>query len=172
MDEIEINVRMPRALWEAASRLAAQQDIALDQLMRQALSAQLLKTRGALGRAGSWRVSPLMKLHGLLAGDFEKAESWSDLQSRLQSQGYALREAIAGLELITYPAGQRLCATAKLGFTMEEFVSRFNAPFPNASQNKVGDCVSDAAKPRGKWHKEPAAQPAKKGPEPAVNRGV
>lgn len=146
MDEIEITLRMPRALWEAASRLSARRGVPLEQMMRQTLSAELLRTKGTL------EPTPLGHIRSQIVDDFEKAGSWAELQGRLMIKGFALREGQKGLDLRAHPGGQRLCPTAKLGFTLDRLVARFKSPFPGQTQRRMADSLLANKEPDRREH--------------------
>ena len=65
-----------------------------------------------------------------LAGDFEHASGWVDLDTRLKAKGFALRAAGGGLALYRWPDDTRLCKASDLGFSYARLMHRFRAPFP------------------------------------------
>ena len=156
MDEINVSIRMPRALWEASLRLAAHKNVPFERMLRQVLSAELLRAKGTLAAtAKTDKAEGSTRLRGMIGVDFEQAESWSDLLRRLHRRGYALREGEAGLELISFPAGQTICTSASLGFTLEALLERFGAVFPDARQPLQTSQQPARRDPFGeKWQKE------------------
>ena len=163
MDEVEITLRMPRALWEAASRLATRRGVPMEQMMRQTLSAELLRTKGTLG------VTPMAQLRGQLTGDFEKAASWAELQGRLMLKGYVLQDRKEGLCLYTHPDGRRLCEAIRLGIDADKLTRKFGQPFPSRARQQVSDSLRPhVERPQreelvAKWPGRDLAQPAPDG---------
>jgi hypothetical protein len=70
-------------------------------------------------------------LRALLADDFAYAATWDDLQARLRTKGYALREAGAGLALVVLPENRRVAKASDLGYSYSRLMRRLNAPFPD-----------------------------------------
>lgn len=159
MDEVEITLRMPRALWEAAARLATRRGVPLEQMMRQTLSAELLRTKGALD------VTPLAQVRGQLSDDFEKAASWAELQGRLMLKGYALRAGDEGVDLVRHPSGQRLCSASKLGQDVSALSRRFGSGFPGMRPQDPACAGLDRPKPDNRpdpvarWQTHSATRP-------------
>ncbi len=72
-------------------------------------------------------------LRALLADDFAFAAGWHDLQDRLRTKGYELREAGAGLALFRTGDGIRVAKASDFGTSYTRLMHRFNAPFPGHS---------------------------------------
>lgn len=129
-DMLDLRLKLPRPMLEAARKRAAELDVSLGQLLRSALAADLsraAKPAKTPNRADEQLLGPL---RALLAGDFAKARNWKDLAARLAEKGYALREAGGGLALHTHPQGHRLCKASELGFAYSALLRQFRAPFP------------------------------------------
>ncbi|MDU8910098.1 hypothetical protein [Aestuariicoccus sp. MJ-SS9] len=144
MDEITVSLRLPRALLEAAERLARDRDESLGRVLRQALSAEIMRAnRNAKtpNRADEQLLGPLRVL---LASDFAEARSWNELQSRLAAKGYALREAGGGLALHSHPQGLRLCKGSELGQSYGTLMRRFGTPFPGHAHRWLANRVLGA----------------------------
>jgi len=144
----DISIQIPDPLLEAAKRLAVSRDVTVGQIFRSALSNEIRRaTRDAKtpNRADEQLLAPL---RALLAADFGRATGWTDLQSRLQIQGYALREAGGGLALHSHPAGVRLCKASELGHAYSALMRRFGRPFPGHShQHLVNRFLPQTAEP-------------------------
>ena len=125
---------LPDPLLRAAKELAKARDISLGMLVRAALSAEIRRANlpsKTPNRADERLVDPL---RALLAVDFGEARNWSELQSRLATKGFQLREAGAGLALYAHPDGTRLCKASELGHAYASLMRRFGKPFPGHPQ--------------------------------------
>ncbi len=133
----DISIQVPDPLLEAAKRLAASRDVTVGQVFRAALSNEIRRsTRNAKtpNRADEQLLAPL---RALLAVDFGRTTGWEDLQSRLQSKGYTLREGGGGLAIHSYPDGVRLCKASELGHAYSSLMRRFQRPFPGHSHQHL-----------------------------------
>lgn len=129
MEHETVEIRVAKTLADAARDLARSQDITLGQLVRDLLGREIGRRHPARRpvRADERLVAPL---RARLAPDLAEAEDWEDLQARLTSKGYRLREAGGGLALVSWPADRRLCKASELGFSYSRLLRRFGAPFP------------------------------------------
>jgi hypothetical protein len=111
------------------NQLAAQDDVSLGQIIRNALLREVRRRTPAKTpiRADERLVAPL---RALLADDLADALGWDDLQSRLRTKGYRLAEAGGGLILQSHPTGTRLCKASELGFSYSALLRRFDCSFP------------------------------------------
>lgn len=131
MDEmLDLHVKVPRAMLEAARKRAGELDISIGQLVRSALAADLNRAAQPAKTPNRADEQLLGPLRALLAGDFASARNWDDLAARLAAKGYALREAGGGLALHSHPQGHRLCKASELGFAYSALMRQFRAPFP------------------------------------------
>lgn len=168
MDEVQITLRMPRALWDAGSRLATRRGVPLEQMLRQMLSADLLRAKGTLAPP------PIAQLRGQTSDDFDNAANWQELQGRLMVKGYAVRSEGSDLVLYSHPGGQRMCDLAKIGYTQEALENRFGSAFPNQTRRNLVDTMMSAkldprrGDPLAKWQRDtPEVDPTKR-----TDRGV
>lgn len=129
MEQDRITFNMSDSLRLVAESLALDDDISLGQLIRDLLAKEISRRRNARPpvRADEQLVAPL---RARLAPDLAHGTSWADIQSRLHSKGFELREAGGGLALHTYPAGQRVCKASELGFSYSRLIDRLGKPFP------------------------------------------
>lgn len=135
MDMQPISLKLPEPLLRAAVLLAQDRDCSLGALIRHALNAEIKRAGSPAktpNRADERLVDPL---RALLAVDFGEARNWPDLQHRLATKGYALREAGGGLALHNHPDGARLCKASELGHAYASLMRRFGKPFPTHSQH-------------------------------------
>ncbi|SFD71441.1 hypothetical protein [Roseivivax sediminis] len=130
MASTELTIRLPAAMRQAAEALARSRDVSLGQVIRSALDAELRRAAEPAKTPVRADEQLLGSLRSLLARDFGEARSWSELQSRLATKGYALREAGGGLALHAAPDGARLCKASELGHAYRSLMRRFHAPFP------------------------------------------
>ncbi len=128
---------LPPEMLDAAGRIARARDITPGQVIRDALSAEIRRaSRNAKtpNRADEQLLAPL---RALLATDLAHARSWSDLITRLEAKGYALREAGGGLALHRSADGARLCKASELGHAYGALMRRFGAPYPGHSHQHL-----------------------------------
>ncbi len=123
--EIQMHTEMVRSL----QNLAAGRDITLGQLLRNLATKEISRANNARPpvRADEQLIAPL---RARLANDLAHSRDWEDLQTRLRSRGYELREAGGGLALHSFPNGFRQCKASELGFSYSKLMRRFEAPFP------------------------------------------
>ena len=129
MDQTRITIAMSESLRIVAEEIAQDDDISLGQLIRDLLSKEISRRRNARPpvRADEQLVAPL---RARLASDLAHATSWDDLQSRLRTKGFVLREAGGGLALHAWPSDQRVCKASDLGFSYSRLMQRLGAAFP------------------------------------------
>ena len=146
MDTERIVMRLPDHLRRGAETLARERDITLGQLVRDLLAREIGRSCAARPpvRADERLVAPL---RARLAGDLAHARGWDDLQARLRSKGFTLREAGGGLALHEWPDDRRLCKASELGFAYSRLMQRFGAPFPGHSHRSLADRVLRGGEP-------------------------
>jgi hypothetical protein len=130
MEAQEVYFKLPSTQAAALRRLAAQRDVTVGQIIREAIANEIRReTRDGRGpnRADETLLAPL---RALLAAEFAEALGWADLQQKLEIKGYRLREAGGGLALHTHPSGERVCKASELGYAYSKLMRRFGAPFP------------------------------------------
>lgn len=153
-----VTFSLPLPLLRAAEDLAQARDISLGTVIRAALSAEIRRANlpaKTPNRADERLVDPL---RALLAVDFGEARGWPDLQRRLATKGFALREAGGGLALHSHPGGTRLCKASELGHAYTSLMRRFGAPFPGHGHHSL--------QARVLHEKSPPADHATRGPLP------
>lgn len=130
-------MKLQEPLLRAAEALAAQRDVSVGQVVRDALTAELRRTARPAKTSARTEEQLLAPLRSLLAADLGQARGWTDLQARLRTKGYVLREAGGGLALHDFPQGRRLCKASELGRSYASLMRRFNAPFPGHSHRHL-----------------------------------
>ena len=129
MEQRDVSLKLPLPMLLALQNVARDEDVTIGQLIRDALSRDLLRREKAKMpvRADERLIAPL---RALLADDFAYAANWADLQARLAAKGYRLAEAGGGLILTECDSGQRICKGSELGWGYALLLRRFEAPFP------------------------------------------
>lgn len=120
-------MKLPAPTLEALSRIAKQDNISIEQVLRDAVNRDLDRREEVKKpvRIDKRHISPL---RALLADDFAFSKNWKELQSRLSSKGYILREAGEGLHLHK-KNGDRICESSELGYGYASLMRRFQHPF-------------------------------------------
>ncbi|MCK4711552.1 MAG: hypothetical protein KAT26_01600 [Marinosulfonomonas sp.] len=120
----------------ALEMLAGQDDVSIGQIVRDAINRDLRRREKAKTpvRADERLVAPL---RALLADDFAYSNSWADLQQRLATKGYTLREAGGGLCLHEANGGHRICKGSELGYGYGQLARKFQRPFPGHSHKRL-----------------------------------
>ncbi len=131
MNTETVTLKLPRAMLLALRQLAADADITPGQIIRDAITQDLLRRQKAKTpvRADEALVAPL---RALLANDFAYAKNWADLLHRLSEKGFALAESGGGL-VLQNRSGTRICKGSDLGYGYSHLMRRYNAPFPGHS---------------------------------------
>ncbi|MEJ6396824.1 hypothetical protein [Yoonia sp. 208BN28-4] len=129
MESDRVEIRLGKPLRDMAVQMAAERDVSVGQIMRDALSREIARRRTARPpvRTDERLVAPL---RARLADDLAHSTDWGDLQDRLQLRGYRLHAAGGGLALHEHPSGRRICKASELGFSYSRLMRRFAAPFP------------------------------------------
>lgn len=135
----DVCLKLSDPMLRAAETLARQRDITIGQLMRDALASEIRRTTRMSKTPERADETLLAPLRALLASDMAAAHGWYDLQNRLKSKGYALREAGGGLALHSHPDGARLCKASDLGASYSTLMRRFNAPFPGHAHRHLAN---------------------------------
>lgn len=135
MDTETVTLKLPRAMILALQYVAAKDDIAIGQIIRDAVTRDLIRRQKAKTpvRADEALVAPL---RALLADDFAYAQNWADLLQRLAAKGYTLAESGGGL-VLQDRAGTRLCKGSELGYSYSHLMRRYDAPFPGHSHHRA-----------------------------------
>jgi hypothetical protein len=132
----KVELQLTDVQYLAVSKLAADQDVTLGQILRSALTEALKRdyrksTAKKPVKADEQLVAPL---RALLADDFAYASSWDDLQSRLKTKGFTLQESGGGLILCRWPSARRICKGSELGQPYRQLARKFRRPFPGHRQ--------------------------------------
>ena len=122
--------------YKALHELARTWDVTPGQVLRNALDETFKqvnrKKAKKPNRADERLIAPL---RALLADDFAYAKSWDELQTRLKTKGYTLRESGGGLILCDWPAIRRICKGSELGYAYRLLARKFQQPFPGHAQS-------------------------------------
>ncbi len=112
---------------EALSLVAKSEDATLGEIVRDAIRRDLQRRAIAKKTQGEQRraFDPLRKL---LQSDFERAQDWQHLQSRLMDKGYRLLQG-HGDVMIHRASGELICRLSDLGQNQVALARRFQAPF-------------------------------------------
>jgi hypothetical protein len=131
---MERPVRLDPAVWIVLERLAAEEDVSVGQIIRNAINRDIRRREEAKTpvRADERLVAPL---RALLADDFAYAKGWGELQARLVKKGYRLAEAGGGLILQSRDSGARICKASELGYSYSALLRRFDTVFPGHSHS-------------------------------------
>ena len=129
MDTV-ITLTLHDPLLRAARDVAAAREITVQQLLKDALNAELARAHRQAKSPVRADERLIAMLRARFAGDFAYAGDWYDLIRRLRDQGVCLREAGGGLALFSLASGARLCKASDIGFSLNKLARRFRAPFP------------------------------------------
>jgi hypothetical protein len=126
---MERPIRLDPSVWTVLERLAAEDDVSVGQIIRDAINRDIRRRAEAKTpvRADERLVAPL---RALLADDFAYAKGWGELQARLFKKGYRLVEAGGGLILQSQESGERICKASELGYSYSALLRRFDSVFP------------------------------------------
>ncbi|HHH89648.1 MAG TPA: hypothetical protein ENK45_03675 [Aliiroseovarius sp.] len=126
----KITLTLDDPLLRAARDVARIREIALQQLLKDALKAELARAhrRARSPVRADERMIAMMRAR--LSEDFAYARDWFDLIDRLRDKGVVLREAGGGLALFSAPTGSRICKASDVGFSLNRLARQFQAPFP------------------------------------------
>jgi hypothetical protein len=125
----EIRLTLQDPLLRAARDVARSREISLQQLLKDALNAELKRVHFPAKTPNRADEQLVARLQRLLVPEMASAMSWADLAHRLREKGYALRPAGGGLTLHD-AGGTRLCKSSELGFAYSRLVRKFQAPMP------------------------------------------
>lgn len=129
MDQ-KITLTLDDPLLRAARDVARAREITLQQLLKDALKAELTRTHRKAKSPVRADERTVAMLRARLAQDFAYATDWFDLIRRLRDKGVCLREAGGGLALFSAATGVRLCKASDIGFSLNRLARQFRAPFP------------------------------------------
>ena len=121
-------LKLNKVTLDALTKIAAEEDVSLGQLIRDAVKKELyrrLRAKRAV-RPDERLVAPL---RSLLADDLAYSKSWTDLLGRLRSKGYTLAESGGGL-ILTDLLGSRICKASDPGYSYTKLMHRIGRPFP------------------------------------------
>lgn len=90
-----------------------------------AVAAAAPTTWGAARVAGRLDAEMTAYLSAHVLPEFDAAQSWSDLMTRLRAKGFTLRGRNGRMVLKDRSAGTDICHTRELGVTTRELQSRF-----------------------------------------------
>jgi len=133
MDQTRLTLSLDSPTAAALADLAQQRGTTLDAVAHDLLADALLRAGCDLHHG----------LAALLAGDFEKARSWPELQGRLRLKGYDLRGLTGDLILVAYPSGDHLAGIASLNVDEAALIRRFGRSFPNTARRWDWDLEVD-----------------------------
>lgn len=145
----QIHMKIDTPLLRATEHLARERDITVGQVVRDALAAELRRVRRNAKTPVRADERLLAPLRALLAADMAAAKTWLDLQNKLKSKGYELREAGGGLAMYSFPEGARLCKASELGASYATLMRRFKAPFPGHAHRHLVDRVLETTPQTG-----------------------
>jgi hypothetical protein len=126
---MERPIRLDPSVWTVLERLAAEDDVSVGQIIRDAINRDIRRRAEAKTpvRADERLVAPLRVL---LADDFAYAKGWGELQARLFKKGCRLAETGGGLILQSQESGARICKASELGYSYSALLRRFDSVFP------------------------------------------
>ncbi len=128
--DTRITLTLDDPLLRAARDVADRREITIQQLLRDALKAELARAHRKAKSPVRADERLIAVLRARLAEDFAYARDWFDLIDRLRNKGVVLREAGGGLAVFVAPTGARLCKASDVGFSLNRLAQRFRAPFP------------------------------------------
>jgi hypothetical protein len=128
--ETVITLTLDDPLLRAARDVARDREITIQQLLKDALKAELTRAHRQAKSPVRADERLVAMLRARFAQDFAYARDWFDLIHRLREQGVCLREAGGGLALFSLAGGARLCKASDVGFSLNMLARRFRAPFP------------------------------------------
>ena len=113
----------------ALKRAAADSGWLVEDVIHDAIRREIIRRRRAKkgNRPDERLIAPV---RALLADDFNYATGWSDLQRRLRTKGYELREAGGGLAVYYLADGQKCAKASDLWHSYSRLIRRFQTPFP------------------------------------------
>lgn len=138
MEHVEFAVRLDPTLLRAARDVAGARDISVGQLVRDALNAEITRSKRKARSPVRADERMIARLRAQLGHDLAYAGNWFDLDERLRRHGMTLREAGGGLALFAIPGGARLCKASDLGCSLQTLTRRFGRPYPTAQFGLAG----------------------------------
>lgn len=126
----KISLTLEHPLLRAARDVAHRREITLQQLLKDALAAELARAHRAARSPVRADERMIAMLRARLSEDFALARDWFDLMTRLREKGVLLREAGGGLALFDAAGGARICKASDIGFSLNRLARQFRAPFP------------------------------------------
>ncbi|MCT4556729.1 MAG: hypothetical protein N4A61_01590 [Pelagimonas sp.] len=133
MKEVEITLRIPAPLYDAAHRLAQGRGDSVARLLQRLLLREVRNSMGGQKPRKQTTANDrlLAPLKVLLTADFAKSSTWPELQGRLMAKGYTLRAAEGGVSLYSHPGGHQMCKISELGHAYGDLMLRFGGPLPD-----------------------------------------
>jgi hypothetical protein len=118
-----VTFKIPEALLAAALSAARGAEMTGGEFIRAAVAERVADLAGGDG-------DPVAVLRRALRRHFAEAGDWPDLQRRLRSEKFVLREVDGELWLHTWPVERRLVPLARMGVTREDLTLAYRTPFP------------------------------------------
>ena len=125
-----VSLTLDDPLLRAARDVAHAREITVQQLLKDALKAELARAHRKARSPVRADERLVAMMRARLAADFAYARDWFDLIDRLRDKGVVLREAGGGLALFSAPTGSRICKASDVGFSLNRLARQFKAPFP------------------------------------------
>ncbi len=127
MDDVEITVRLPRAMAQAVLRYADGRNRAGSADV-QAVAEDMTDLLAGTTIAPS--ASQSDSVRRILERAFAYSFSWQELQGRLMCEGYALRLSREGLDLLSHPGAERVSTVEAFGLSYRAMLRKFGKAFP------------------------------------------
>jgi len=128
--DTKLTLTLDDPLLRAARDVAHAREITVQQLLKDALKAELARVHRKARSPVRADERMIAMLRARLSGDFALARDWFDLIDRLRDKGILIREAGGGLALFGASGGARICKASDVGFSLNRLARQFGAPFP------------------------------------------
>ena len=128
--DTKLTLTLDDPLLRAARDVAHDREITVQQLLKDALKAELARVHRKARSPVRADERMIAMLRARLSGDFALARDWFDLIDRLRDKGILLREAGGGLALFGASSGARICKASDIGFSLNRLARQFRSPFP------------------------------------------
>ncbi len=132
-----ITLTLDDPLLRAARDVARAREITVQQLLKDALKAELARAHRQARSPVRADERMIAMMRARLSEDFAYARDWFDLIDRLRDKGVVLREAGGGLALFSAPTGARICKASDVGFSLNRLARQFQAPFPSEKLGRM-----------------------------------
>lgn len=117
---------------DALSLVAKSEDATLGEIIRDAVRRDL-RRRSVIQAADNQERRAFDPLRKLLQPDFERAQNWQHLQSRLMDKGYRLLKG-RGDVMIHRASGELICRLSDIGQNQVALARRFQSPFADRQE--------------------------------------